>query len=256
MTDDAAFHLNVGPVTRQNQIKAHIVGNILSGVWPPAHRIPSEHELVSSLGVSRMTVHHALRELSNQGYLVRVQGLGTFVAPPRSHLTIVKQLNIADEIKARGGSHRAMVVTREVRKPTAQEMKLMNMTARQDVFHTVVLHFEDNVPLQIEDRLVNTLAAPDAHKQDLTTNTLFDHLMQLYPYPTGSYLVQAFAPDKDVQELLQMADGEPCLEVQRTTSAHQKIVTFVRLVYPATRYRITGEIHPEASALSGVVGKS
>ena len=51
-----------------------IVSQIQSGAWPPHHRVPSESELVSQLGFSRMTINRALRELTSDGLLVRMQG--------------------------------------------------------------------------------------------------------------------------------------------------------------------------------------
>ncbi len=68
-----------GPLYRK--IKTIIKQRIVAGEWPPEDRIPSEHDLVTALGVSRMTVHRALRELTAEGYLIRVQGVGTFVSP-------------------------------------------------------------------------------------------------------------------------------------------------------------------------------
>ncbi len=68
-----------GPLYRK--VKKIIKDRIVSGQWPPEDRIPSENQLVSTLGVSRMTVNRALRELTAEGYLTRVQGVGTFVSP-------------------------------------------------------------------------------------------------------------------------------------------------------------------------------
>src|SRR3546814_15779796 len=61
----------------------YIVTRILGGDWPEGNRVPSENELTRELSVSRMTVHRALRELTTEGWLERVQGAGTFVAPPK-----------------------------------------------------------------------------------------------------------------------------------------------------------------------------
>ena len=66
------------------QVKNHIIERIESGEWPPERRTPSENELVEALSVSRMTANRALRELTAEGYLVRVQGVGTFVAARKS----------------------------------------------------------------------------------------------------------------------------------------------------------------------------
>src|SRR3546814_2628957 len=55
------------------QVKDYIVTRILGGDWPEGNRVPSENELTRELSVSRMTVHRALRELTTEGWLERVQ---------------------------------------------------------------------------------------------------------------------------------------------------------------------------------------
>ncbi|TIW30662.1 MAG: GntR family transcriptional regulator, partial [Mesorhizobium sp.] len=89
------------------KVKDYVLGNIGSGKWPKDRRLPSENELVSTLGVSRMTVHRALRELTSEGHLLRIQGVGTFVAPPKPQSALIEIRNIAGEIAARGARHRA-----------------------------------------------------------------------------------------------------------------------------------------------------
>lgn len=60
------------------------VRDILSKRWiesaSPGHPLPTENELAEQLGVSRMVVHRAMRELCREGYLTRRPRLGTFVA--------------------------------------------------------------------------------------------------------------------------------------------------------------------------------
>src|SRR5882672_5413759 len=84
------------------QVKAFIRQKLRSGEWKPGDRIPSENDLVKVLGISRMTVNRALRELSEQGALVRRGGVGTFVAEPRPHSTLLMIARIGDEIHSRG----------------------------------------------------------------------------------------------------------------------------------------------------------
>ncbi len=62
------------------QVKDYVVGRILAGHWPEGGRLPSENEPTGALGVSRMTAHRALRDLSAEGWLTRVRGDGTYVA--------------------------------------------------------------------------------------------------------------------------------------------------------------------------------
>lgn len=61
-----------------------IVDSIRQGVWRPGDRLPPEEELTQLTPFSLGTVQRALRDLSEQGLVVRQHGLGSFVAdPPR-----------------------------------------------------------------------------------------------------------------------------------------------------------------------------
>ena len=80
-------------------VKEHIRARIQDGTWKVGDRIPSEHELVGTLKVSRMTVHRALRELAEQGALTRVAGVGTFVAEPKAQSGLTQVANLADEVR-------------------------------------------------------------------------------------------------------------------------------------------------------------
>ena len=62
------------------KVKRHILDNIGSGKWAVSARVPSENDIVKKFGVSRMTANRALKELSDEGVLVRIAGVGSFVA--------------------------------------------------------------------------------------------------------------------------------------------------------------------------------
>src|SRR5512132_4622346 len=63
--------------------------------------IPSERQLSSELGVSRLTVRAALDELVREGYLVRRHGSGTFVSEPKiaQELTLT---SFSEDMRRRG----------------------------------------------------------------------------------------------------------------------------------------------------------
>src|ERR1700742_3676472 len=95
------------------QVKRHILYNIGSGKWGAAARVPSENDLVCSFGVSRMTANRALRELRDEGVLVRIAGVGSFVAERHAHGHPLEIRGIDAEIRHRGHRHRAEVVALE-----------------------------------------------------------------------------------------------------------------------------------------------
>ncbi|HET9331929.1 MAG TPA: GntR family transcriptional regulator, partial [Steroidobacteraceae bacterium] len=70
--------LQPASTTRYQQVKHFILDRIAGGSLRAGERVPSENELTRTLTVSRMTANRALRELAEDGVLVRVAGVGTF----------------------------------------------------------------------------------------------------------------------------------------------------------------------------------
>ena len=101
------------PAPFYEKVKQAISEKIQRGVWRPHDRIPSEAELVAQFGFSRMTINRALRELTDEGLLVRLQGVGTFVAEPKGQSALFEVRSIADEIISRRHQHRCEVVLLE-----------------------------------------------------------------------------------------------------------------------------------------------
>ena len=82
------------------QLKDHIIGRISSGELRPSDRVPSENDLVAAMSVSRMTANRALRELTDEGYVERIAGRGTFVSDLKARSDVLEVRDIAEEIVA------------------------------------------------------------------------------------------------------------------------------------------------------------
>ncbi len=165
------LHMNE-PQPLYAKVKDHILSHIRSGAWAPGARVPSENELVESFGISRMTANRALRELTADGFLARVPGVGTFVReaePARSSLIELK--SIAEEIAARGHRHDTQIAPQEGLDGDAGARRRIRKPARSCALaHVMIVHSENGVPVQLEDRYVNLEVAPDFLKQDFTAH--------------------------------------------------------------------------------------
>lgn len=65
-----------------DHVAANIEDRILSGVWGPGYRLPSEPVLCEQLGVSRSVIRDATQALAARGLLDIKQGVGTCVSMP------------------------------------------------------------------------------------------------------------------------------------------------------------------------------
>ncbi|EHN67485.1 MULTISPECIES: histidine utilization repressor [Comamonas] len=222
------------------RIKDHVLQQIHSGVWQEGQAIPSEAALVKQFNVARMTVNRALRELSDEKTLTRVQGSGTFVAQQKYQATLVELRNIADEIAARGHRHRGELQRLERCKVDTALLRQFELNAAPHLFHSVVVHFENDVPIQVEDRYVNPAVAPDYLSQDFASQTPNAYLVRVAPLQGVNFSIEASMPTAEVADLLRMETSEPCLVLRRRTRSQGQVASVSALWHPASRYQFAG----------------
>ncbi|CAN7709383.1 histidine utilization repressor [Rhizobium leguminosarum] len=219
-------------------VKQVILDRIHSGEWPPKYRVPSENELVVELGVSKMTANRALRELANEGELVRIQGVGSFVAERKGYSALFEVRNIAEEIAERGHAHEASVVVLAQETASPEVADALELPIGAAVFHSLIVHSENGVPVQIEDRFVHPEAAPEYLDQDFATLTPNAYLTAAAPLSGSEHVVEAAMPQAWECKLLTIMKTEPCLTIRRRTWSAKQVVSTARLVYPGHRYRL------------------
>ena len=226
------------------RVKQHLMDGLLAGQWPPGAQMPSEADLVLRFGVSRMTVNRALRELQAEGLVERAQGVGTFAAPLHRVSSTLTIHDLHDEIVSRGHAHRAVVhVQRAEAAPVALAAQL-GVARGTPVFHTVIVHFENDVPLQCEDRYVNPASAPAYLDADFTQTTPTQWLFQHTALWRAQYAIESDRATPQEAQWLAIAADAPCLIVVRRTFSRQAPITLARLVHPGTRYSLQGEFRP------------
>lgn len=232
------------------QVKTHIVQRIENGEWASGSRIPSEKQIVEQFGISRSTVHRALRELTVEGYLVRIQGVGTFVASRKPHFTLLEIRSIADEITRRGGTHSCNVHLLTEEKASWRTATEMELPEGDPVFHSIMVHRNNGQPIQLEDRYVNPAMAPDYLKQDFTRITPSEYLFQMGPLTEAEHTLEAVAADEKTRILLEIPVNESCLVIHRRTWSNQIVATKAILIHPGTRFRPSGRFKPSSSVSS------
>lgn len=222
------------------RVKQYVLERIQNGQWKEGDAIPGEEALAREFGVSRMTVNRAIRELSDEQIVERVQGSGTYVAQQKYQATLVEIRNIAEEIAARGHAHRSELHKLERVKADETLSRAFGLKTGAPLFHSVVVHFENGLAIQVEDRHVNPEVAPDYLAQDFTSQTPNAYLMRVAPLQGVSFVIEAVLPPAAVAEMLAMPSGEPCLVLRRQTRSMGKTASVAAMWHPASRYQFTG----------------
>ncbi|CUA83342.1 MULTISPECIES: histidine utilization repressor [Gulbenkiania] len=245
--DDIA--LMEAPAIRQpryQRIKDYILLGIRDRQFLPGNKIPPELELARQFGVSRMTVNKAIRDLAEAGILLRFAGDGTYVAERKAESPLLDINNIALEIAARGHTHSADVHDLSPAVATEEVALRLGVRVGSRVFHSLIVHREDGVPIQLEERYVNPEWAPGYLEQDFTRTTPNGYLVEACPLTDIEHTVEAVLPNAAEQRLLAIDAGEPCILVLRRTWSYKNLVSFARLIHPGSRYKLRSQTRVKA----------
>ncbi|MEH6734658.1 MAG: histidine utilization repressor [Shewanella sp.] len=224
------------------QIKQFILSRIETGEWQENDRVPSENQLTELFACSRMTARRALTELVDSGVLERTQGVGTFVAGLKSQSSLLAIRNIADEIKDRGHGYSVIQLELTQIEASTTVANALGLELGSPVFYSVLVHCEQGLPLQVEERYVNPQLVPDYLQQDFSSHTPHEYLSAVAPLTEAKHTVEAIMANELLQQRLAIAATEPCLQILRRTWSRQGVVSFARLVHPGSKFKLGGHL--------------
>ena len=241
---------NPGSATKSSvplykMVRQHILKLIDDQGLEGGGHLPSENDLVETLKVSRMTVNRALRELANEGYVERIAGVGTFAIEKKAQSHPLEIHSIAEEIALRGHVHESKVVKLDEVRATAEEALLFAITPGARLFHSIILHSESEMPLQVEERYILPRFAPDYLAADFNKITPTEYLLNISSdIDEVEQIVQAIVPVEKIKKLLVMQDGESCLVLLRRTWVDNTVVTRSVMHHPAGRFQFGSRYKP------------
>jgi GntR family histidine utilization transcriptional repressor len=236
--------VSTSPGAPYQRVKQHLKDGLASGRWPPGALMPSEADLVVEFGVSRMTVHRALRELQAEGLVQRAQGVGTFAGALHKVSSTLTIRDLHDEITSRGHRHQAVVHLQRAEPAAPALAEQLGVAPGSTVFHTLITHVDNGLPLQCEDRYVNPACAPGYLGADFTQTTPTQYLFTHTALWRAQYTIEAARPTAQEAQLLGIPAAEPCLVIVRRTFTADSAITLARLVHPGSRYQLEGQFAP------------
>lgn len=202
--------------------------------------VPSERELRDRFTVSRMTVRQAIDALVNEGLLVREQGRGTFVAPPKIDMEL-RLVGFGDDMRRRGLEPSGRLLDAETASAPHDVAEALELAVGDPVHHVQRLRCADGVPMAVEETwlpaalLPDLLADPSGDVPDSIYATLRDH--GLDP-DWGEDTVGASDASKHEAELLELTGSRTVLRINRRTFADETACAYSRSCYRADRYTL------------------
>jgi GntR family transcriptional regulator, histidine utilization repressor len=239
------------PASLHQRILSDIEQNILSGRWPPGHRVPSEHEFADEYQCSRMTVNKVLTQLARSNMVERRRKAGTFVMRSQSRSAVLEIQDIRTEVLALGLPYRYELIVRKKRRSLHKDMDALELNEPGPVIELTSLHYAGTRPFCLEYRLINLVAVPQAADKAFKDEPAGAWLVSHVPWTSAEHRIRASAADTEMASLLKVKSGTPCLIIQRRTWIGASPVTFVRLAYLGEDHELIAHFSPTKDVKSG-----
>lgn len=230
--------------TLHQSILSEIEGRIVSGEWPPGHRIPFEVDLATQYGCSRMTVNKVLTQLAKAGLIERRKKSGSFVTQPQAQSAVLEIHDIKAEVQSLNLPYSYRVVAQASRKAKAGDLQLPDVAPGTLLRDIICVHFAGALPFCLEERLINLETVPDAASADFAAMAPGPWLVQQVPWTTAEHKIHASPAGGNAADVLDIPRGTACLVVERRTWSNAGPVTHVRFTYPGDRHTLVARFSP------------
>ena len=202
--------------------------------------IPSERDLSTGLGLSRVTVRKAIDNLVSDGLLDRRQGAKTVVSS-RLEKSLATMTSFSEDMRSRGLTPGCVWISREISRPSPAEMMALGIPGHEKIVRLRRLRTADAMPIAIETATLPARFVPDP---DVIGASLYEYLAAHGALPVRAMQrMQAKPATEEERRLLATPEGTSLLTMERRCFlADDQIVEFTQTKYRGDVYDFVIEL--------------
>lgn len=204
-------------------IKEELLNRIKSSEYKKGDKIPTEHELCEYFDVSRTTIRTALNQLTVEGYLVRRQGKGTFVADQKVSQTLTQTVKkYGDQIAVQGKTADIRLASIQVVPANEMIQQELGVALQSPIQRIERVRSANGEPTQYEIAYIPWDVAPGMTKEHAETS-IYGSLKEKYDvhvtYTTEH--VEITLADEVICQHLKCEQDAPCFYIE-TVAENEK----------------------------------
>lgn len=227
------------PLPLYVQIRDRLRRQILDGSYEVHERLPSENEMMTTFGVSRITIRQALRDLHKEGLVFSAQGKGTFVSKPKAVQNVQRLEGFGEAMAAQGYEASARVISIQQMKATKAVAAALGLQPGEDVVEVKRVRYLNRSPVCLDDSYFPMDIGQRMFSLDLSGD-IFPMLENLFGIPLGGADIglDAILADEETQQYLSLKPGDAILRVERLThDQNGRPIDFEYLCYRGDSYQ-------------------
>ncbi|MEW6108737.1 MAG: GntR family transcriptional regulator [Nitrospirota bacterium] len=215
---------------------------IQSKEWPIGMRIPSEDELCDMFQVSKATVRQAVNNLVTDGFLIKIQGKGTFVetALPKSGYTM--KFRLAGEIFGKVSGEERILQEKNITEPQPVIRQLLKLNEGEKVFYLAQVRVVNNEPLVFEESFLpaDIIELEDIEEEGYEDISVYNLIQEksFYRIHKAMQTVEVTKIEEKAAKYLKTAIGSTGLLVNRLLLSYEnKPLAFTKLLGNGEKYK-------------------
>lgn len=205
-------------------IKEEILHKIHTNEYKIGEKIPTEHELCELFSVSRTTIRTALNQLTMEGYLIRHQGKGTFVAEQKVQQTLTHTTKkYKDQIAVQGKKGKIKLLSLQVIPADKMIERELQVPLQSPVQRIERIRFANGEPTQYEIAYIPWDVAPGITQEHAETS-LYEALTKNFDVTIAytSEKVEIALADEVIAEHLRCAQHTPYFYIETIAENEKK----------------------------------
>lgn len=207
----------------------------------PGTAVAPERALSQRFNVSRTTVRQALHDLAVEGRIVRHQGRGTFVAPPK--VTQPMQLSsFTEAMSSQGRRPGSQIVDVAVVDAEPEVAEQLGVAAGAAVVRVERVRYADDEPMAVETVYLDHVRFPDVGAELTSDSSLYALLEDRYGVvpAAGEETIETVLAPPPAARLLGTDAATPMLLLTRSSRDRRGLpVEYVRSLYRGDRFRFS-----------------
>jgi len=231
-------------IDRFNQEKLYIqltrifLDEIKSGKWQLDQRIPSEEELCKKYDVSKITVRQAVNNLVSDGYLMKLQGKGTFVVSVLPIVGLAMKTQLTEEMFGKEVKFEKEILFHGLIEPSQDIRSYLRTTDK--IYHFLCRRMVNGNPAYLDESFIPYQMLPEIENLDIIHNSLYSVLQdkavkKIFRVVQTIEIMQAGGYPA---QYLDLDEGVPVLAVHRLLlSSDNTPVGYTRFLGRSDRYK-------------------
>lgn len=200
-----------------SQLKDKLITAINNDDLKYGEKIPTEIEIMKKYNISRITVRRAIKELVEEGYLIKKQGKGTFVIKNKIERKLTyfyrntQPVSFTKELELNNIIPSAKVIKLAIIDPIKEFNNMLNINVNEKLIYMKRLRLANNIPTAIEINYFPYSTFKELLKKDLSTSLykILDEDFHILPCKNLKLELEVVKANDEQSKLLNIPISEP-----------------------------------------------